>query len=165
MVGLALDSSPSTPAFRSTAETVNAAAGAAFRLCRGDTAALDRETYRQRAEGAATNVGIEMLYAALPDASERFDEGSVADTDGDGAYEVVDEWGHPLVFVFRAWVQAPGDFAAPCVTVSGDAVTARLHPERLPDGWDFQLYSMGADAIPNTEDDVFPPLHLSLGDR
>lgn len=136
-----------------------------------------------RVEGTpnATNAGIECVVQGLglPETrmKGRFEAKERSNTDRDSLdrpiapglsallYEVRDEWGHPLVYIenrdylpFEAhpplYLRGTGtDDGAP-----GEPVRPR--PWRLGAGRGFaepagfQLYSMGPDGIPNTDDDI-----------
>jgi prepilin-type N-terminal cleavage/methylation domain-containing protein len=119
------------------------------------------------------NDGIETLYQALywrsfgtdPELSEEKELANLDDdklaqaatTRGVELREIIDGWGNPLVyFVNTAYVQADRDPPTYLSKRSG-AVQPRPWKEEAggfvnPNG--FQLFSMGEDGQPNTEDDI-----------
>lgn len=119
------------------------------------------------------NSGIESLYQALywptfggdPQLNDDElgntdeDEFDKASPQGKTVYEIVDDWGNPLVY-FVNTDYARADASPPSyVLQNGDEVTPR--PWKYEDeGRGFaeprgiQIFSMGPDGVPNTEDDV-----------
>jgi prepilin-type N-terminal cleavage/methylation domain-containing protein len=125
----------------------------------------------------ATNVGIEVLYQCLylkgvdfdPDIAdvERANlddedklEKPITRDDNAFLFEIVDPWGNPLVYFVE------GDYAtaekSPPVYVMGEEAPergAQPKPWRSSTGGfakpgSFQLFSMGPDGVPNTDDDL-----------
>lgn len=121
----------------------------------------------------SVNVGIETLYQALywpffnsdPSLNDEEigntdeDEFDKATSQGTTAYEIVDGWGNPLVY-FVNTDYAKADEDPPTYRLAdGTDVTPRPWKYRdeargfaEPNG--FQIFSMGEDGIPNTDDDV-----------
>jgi len=124
-----------------------------------------------------TNEGIESLVLAIyyktmkydPQLIRSLDDGDFVNTDDDelGApagrlmvpamWEVVDEWENPLIYFEARDYQKYFESGATYTTMRGDDVDAR--PWKNEDGTyaqsdSFQLFSMGPDGEPNTEDDV-----------
>ena len=127
-----------------------------------------------------TNMGIESVYQclSLPGVNNglTISESDASNYDGDALdkavasngnatlYEIRDAWGNPLVyFEDRDYVQAEKDpptyinGSGPGSEEPGDAVHPK--PWRLATGGfaqpgRFQLFSMGEDGIPNTDDDI-----------
>jgi prepilin-type N-terminal cleavage/methylation domain-containing protein len=125
----------------------------------------------------ATNVGIETIYVAFrlpginvtPSGVEA--EDAVGNTDDDKAssmvgkmakpdlFEYLDAWGNPLVYISASDYKDPSKVAE---YVLGDAAHThvKVAPKKnektgefvRPDS--FQLFSMGPDGIPGTDDDM-----------
>ena len=78
----------------------------------------------------------ESLYRCLTSPKllypQEFDEGELADTDGDGRREIVDRWGHPLSYHHHRSYKGP------------------------PMESTFRVFSSGPDGEAGTEDDVWP---------
>ena len=124
-----------------------------------------------------TNEGIESLVLAIYYKTMKYDpqlvrsteDGDFVNTDEDelGApagklmvpalWEVRDEWENPLIYFEARDYQKYFESGATYTTSLGDDVDAR--PWKNEDGSyaqsdSFQLYSMGPDGLPNTEDDI-----------
>lgn len=119
------------------------------------------------------NVGIEALYQALYwptfNGDPALNDEELSNTDGDEfdkptsqgktVYEIKDDWGNPLVY-FVHTDYAKADASPPSyLNFEGEEVTPR--PWKYTDeGRGFaeprgvQIYSMGEDGQPNTDDDV-----------
>lgn len=107
------------------------------------------------------NAGIETLRVALIVAGTAVDGASVADTDGDEGSdlrgrEYVDTFGNPLVYFDAASYEAFSDGGALVALRGGTRI--RVMPLRTKDGWfrgdSFQLFSIGPDLEPGTDDDI-----------
>lgn len=122
-----------------------------------------------------TNVGIETLFVVfrLPGITvmpQGFDtEDSLGNTDKDHAkalgsmkkddlFEYLDSWGNPIVYFSNSDYKDTSKLEQ---YVLGDGTTTvKVHPKKNektgefihPDG--FQLFSLGPDALPDTEDDI-----------
>lgn len=73
--------------------------------------------------------------------------------------EVVDAWGHPFVYFHRD--DYAKKFDAPDTYLNGEGLDVEARPHKREDGSfynpsSFQIYSMGEDGEPNTEDDITP---------
>jgi hypothetical protein len=123
--------------------------------------------------GNEVNAGIEaaatLVYRKDLDLGRRPRTDALGNTDGDRGgststthgrpdrFEFVDAWGHPFVYLIAADYEAAERDGFPYRNGRGEDVRAR--PWRDADGRfhhpeDFQLFSMGPDGVPNTEDDL-----------
>jgi len=124
-----------------------------------------------------TNVGIESLYLCLqmPGWGQSADvtDKELDNTDGDflekpfapgvplDLFEIRDYWGNPLVY-FQAQDYAAADKTPPTYHLGEEAKETHVTPRpwrsektgQFEQARTFQLYSMGPDHLPNTEDDV-----------
>jgi type II secretory pathway pseudopilin PulG len=124
-----------------------------------------------------TNVGIESLYLCLqmPGWGQTADvaDKELDNTDGDALekpfapgvaldlFEPIDAWGNPLVY-FQSQDYAAADKTPPTYHLGEQAKETHVTPRpwrsektgQFEQARTFQLYSMGPDHLPNTEDDV-----------
>ena len=124
--------------------------------------------------GNDTNCGIETVYVAVRLKGvnvpvEGFDsEDAIKNLDDDKAneaapgmanatlYEYIDPWGNPLVYINSRDYK---DMKKVEQYVLGDGQVVKVAPRMLPNGefaraTTFQLFSMGPDGVPGTEDDL-----------
>jgi prepilin-type N-terminal cleavage/methylation domain-containing protein len=123
----------------------------------------------------ATNVGIESLYVVfrLPGISVKPQgldaENAVGNTDDDKAlspvgdmkkpdlFEYMDSWGNPLVYISASDYKDPSKVEQ---YVLGNGTQVKVAPKKNEKTGDFvrpdsfQLWSMGPDQQPNTDDDI-----------
>jgi prepilin-type N-terminal cleavage/methylation domain-containing protein len=126
----------------------------------------------KRAERSGTNEANEALYQALYidgfGSNPELGEDDVANLDGDKLQvkitsrgvdlrEIVDAWGNPLIYFvnteYAKYDQNPPSYD----TKTGDTVEPRPYKDSgggfvNPNG--FQIFSMGEDGQPNTDDDI-----------
>jgi prepilin-type N-terminal cleavage/methylation domain-containing protein len=123
----------------------------------------------------ATNIGVETLFVVfrLPGITvtpQGIEESALGNTDGDNAltpvgklaksdlFEYLDAWGNPLVYIASADYKDPSKVAD---YVLRDGRTVKVEPRKNEKTGEFvrsdsfQLMSIGPDATPGTEDDVF----------
>lgn len=123
----------------------------------------------------ATNIGIETLFVVfrLPGITAKpsgIEESALSNTDGDNAltpvgnlaksdlFEYVDAWGNPLVYI-SASDYKDASKVADYVLMNGQ--TVKVEPKKNEKTGEyvrsdsFQLLSIGPDATPGTEDDIF----------
>ena len=118
------------------------------------------------------NVPIESLYQALtwPGAVEvSFAEDEKGNTDedefskpthaGEIPYELIDKWGNPFIYI--EYTQYALAAESPLIFFNGEGEEVEAVPwresensENFAEPRGFQLFSMGEDGQPNTEDDV-----------
>ena len=104
------------------------------------------------------NTPTEVLYAVTHEAvlREQGDQRFRGDTDGDGQPEYVDLFGHPLVYFSTPSIRAYRD--RPPRYATADPRPMRPHPVgRARDGYvgRAQVWSLGPDGEPHTDDDVW----------
>ncbi len=127
--------------------------------------------------GNKTNAGIESVYQAMYwpgfKSDPQFSPNELGNTDEDelrkainklgttALTEVVDGWGNPLVYFHKDDYAKFGESGAGYVSQSPDGgeLLVEARPYRSADGTyinptSFQLYSMGPDGEPNTDDDI-----------
>ena len=120
------------------------------------------------------NCGIESLYVAVrlkgvkADVTGFESEDSLANLDDDRAsamvpdmmsadlYEYIDPWGNPLVYISARDYKDPKKVER---YVRGDKQEVKVAPAKRSNGEfvrpdSFQLFSMGPDGVPGTEDDI-----------
>ena len=127
-----------------------------------------------------TNGGIESIYQSLmlPGFTNKLElgDGDTCNTDDDrldkallasglaDLFEIRDAWGNPLVYIedrdYVAMEKDPPEYITG-VGPGGEGAGEAVHPKpwRLSTGGfaqpgRYQLFSMGADGLPNTEDDI-----------
>ncbi len=108
-----------------------------------------------------------------PDSETEMGSGDLSNTDGDAVdksfnikdstwlYEIRDGWGNPLIY-FASGQYASADKDPPvyiCGSEDAPEPEVRPRPWRSPTGGfakpdSYQLFSMGPDCVPNTEDDL-----------
>ncbi len=121
-----------------------------------------------------TNVGIESLFLVmhLPEIPgvEEFSQDTFANTDEDEMnapvgdlptrefYEVVDGWGNPFVYFHNAVYKDPDKVARYMLKQGGEWVSVKVLPLTGKTGFrragSFQLFSVGPDGEPGTDDDI-----------
>ena len=119
-----------------------------------------------------TNDGIETIYQALYwpgfDGLPRWQEEQIGNTDVDRLpkpvnavgtvelSEIVDAWGNPLVYFshrdYRRYVDGGARYVTPAMDVEPRPHLAEEDAFARP--LSFQVFSMGPDGRPNTEDDI-----------
>ena len=108
------------------------------------------EYERQSEGGIAYNVGNELVVESLSGVWRQQLEDALSDTDDDGRLELADAWGNPVIVIRHGWDQVLTE-GVRTMTVSLDEVL--VTPCRM-NGSTWRLVSMGADGVPNTEDDL-----------
>ena len=126
----------------------------------------------KRGERSSSNEANEALYQAIHadgfPGSPELGEAEVANLDGDKLQqkltsrgldlrEIVDAWGNPLVYFLNTeyvkWEQNPPTYS----TKTGDDQQPRPYKDEgggFVNPNSFQIFSMGEDGIPNTDDDI-----------
>ncbi|MCE9634154.1 MAG: type II secretion system GspH family protein [Planctomycetes bacterium] len=120
------------------------------------------------------NCGIESVYVAVrlkgvkADVSGFESDDSIANLDDDRAtamvpdmmsgdlFEYIDPWGNPLVYISSRDYKDPKKVER---YVLGDKQEVKVAPAKRPNGEfvrpdSFQLFSMGPDGVPGTDDDI-----------
>lgn len=121
-----------------------------------------------------TNIGIESLFLVMnipdiptveelgQDTYENTDDDEMNATVGDlpsrEFYEIVDGWGNPFVYFHNANYKEPDKVARYMLMQDGEWVSVKVLPLTGKTGFrrasSFQLFSVGPDGRPGTDDDI-----------